>query len=220
MTTVAENIQQTIKTAKRWNEANPGLSWCSQEHPEKEEKIYLTKELINSKANRSLSRCALLIYQDFLAKRDMRKVKKGKGKVWIIRNNGKIIYPYAEAEQKGFTRKQFRDAIDELQQKGLIDIKHLGKGGRKPAKGTGDVSTYFIDDRWKLFGTDDFKPARNPRNKDIRKSRGWALINSDPDKKKAIEQKRKDAVKKKVKCTFRHQLEANECTKEHQLIEG
>lgn len=199
MTTVAENIQQKADTSKRWVEANPGLSWCSQEYREDEEKIYISKELLNSIAYRSLSRCALLIYQDFMAKRIMIKIKKDKTKVWNVLNNGEISYPYLEAVNKGFTRKQFRNAIDELQQKGLIDIKHLGKGGRKPAEGTtGDSTRYWIDDRWKNYGTEDFLSARNPRTKDTRKSRGWALLNNDPKKKKAVLLKRKEALRKKL----------------------
>ena len=199
MTTVAENTQQKADTVKRWKEANPGLSWCSQVYHEKEPTIHISKELLNSNAYRSLSRCALLIYQDFLAKRYMEKIKKNKTKDWTIRNNGEIVYPYLEAVNKGFTRKQFRDAIDELQRKGLIDITHLGKGGRKPAEGsTGDATTYWIDDRWKYYGTEDFRPARNPRTKDTRKSRGWALLNDDPTKKKAVLLKRKEALRKKL----------------------
>ena len=134
----------------------------------------------------------------------------------MIENNGKIVYPYQEAEQKGFTRQQFRDAIDELQEKGLIDIKHLGKGGRKPAEGTGDVSIYWIDDRWKKYGTDAFRPARNPRTRDTR-ARGWSLINSDPKLKRAIDRKRKATIMKKVRCENSHSLKPNECEKTHQL---
>lgn len=205
MTTIAENIQNRSANIQRWKEANPGLSWCSQEYREDEEKIYISKELLNSIAYRSLSRCAFLVYQDFLAKRLMIKIKRGKDKVWTIQNNGEIIYPYQEAEQRGFSRQQFRDAIDELQQKGLIDIAHTGKGGRKPAKGsTGDATRYWIDDRWINYGTENFKPARNPRNKDTRKNRGWSLINNEPSKRKAIEQKRKETKKKKVQCEKSH----------------
>ncbi|MBA7532126.1 hypothetical protein ES705_24352 [subsurface metagenome] len=61
----------------------------------------------------------------------------------------------------------------------MIDITHHGRGGRKPQKGTGDVSRYWIDDRWQNWGTDDFKPPRNPRKKDSRKDRGWALYHQN-----------------------------------------
>ncbi len=119
----------------------------------------------------------MLIYQDFLAKRDMRAIKrKRQPRKWVIANNGEIIYPYSNAEENGFSKDQFRNAIDELQEKGLLDITHQGKGGRKPAKGTGDVSMYWIDDRWKDYGTDAFRPPRKPRKKDKRKGRGWACL--------------------------------------------
>ncbi len=175
MVTVAENERAKIEKAAKWREANP---WCSTEYSQDESKIYITKELLESEAYRSLSRCAMLIYQDFLAKREMVAIKRNRKKVWVINNNGEIIYPYSEAKENGFSNDQFRNAIDELQYKGFIDIKHQGKGGRKPANGAGDVSKYWIDDRWQDYGTDDFRPPRKPRKKDKRKGRGWAVYHS------------------------------------------
>jgi len=172
MVTVAENERAKIELATRWRKENP---WCSPEYPNDEGKIYITREMLESEAYRSLSRCAILIYQDFLAKREMVPIKRNRKKVWVINNNGEIIYPYSEAEEKGFSSDQFRNGIDELQQKGLIDITHQDKGGRRPTKGAGDVSKYWIDDRWKDYGTEDFRPPRNPRKKDKRKGRGWSV---------------------------------------------
>ena len=182
MVTVAESVRAKIEKDAKWRKENP---WHSQEHPDDEPKIYLTKEMLESEAYRSLSRVAMLIYQDFLAKRDMRAINRKRAqRKWVIANNGEIIYPYSEAETNGFSKDQFRKAIDELQQKGFIDITHQGKGGRKPANGTGDVSLYWIDDRWKEYGTNDFRPPRNPRIKDTRKGRGWALYHSQKNKYK------------------------------------
>jgi len=178
MVTVAERVREKVETAARWEKENPGLSWCSPEYSEDEGKIYILNEMLDSDVYRSLGRCSMLIYQDFLRKRIMRRIKRNKKAVWVIENNGKIVYPYLEAEEKGFSNDQFRNAIDELQGKGFIDIKHLGKGGRKPAEGTGDVSKYWIDDRWKKYGNEDFKPPRKPRKKDKRNGRGWALYHS------------------------------------------
>ena len=175
MVTVADAIQEKIKKAAKWRKENP---WHSPEYPEDEGKIYIYREMLESKAYRSLSRVAMLLYQDFLARREMLPIKRNKEKVWVINNNGQLIYPYEDAIENGFTRDQFRNAIDELQQKGFIDITHQGKGGRKPAKGTGDVSKYWIDDRWKNYGSEDFKPPRNPRVKDKRKGRGWSLYHA------------------------------------------
>ena len=114
-------------------------------------------------------------------------------------NNGELVYPYHEAEENGFSSKQFRNAIDELQAKGLIDITHRGHGGRKPKEGEGDFTTYWIDDRWIEYGTDDFRPPRKPREKETRKDRGWTLLMKDPKKRKQIIAKRKKTVRNNAK---------------------
>jgi hypothetical protein len=182
MATITERVREKVEKAARWEKENPGLSWISPEYPEDQGKIYIQREMLNSDVYRSLGRCAMLIYQDFLAKRIMKRINRNRKKTWVIENNGEIIYPYADAEEKGFSKDQFRNAIDELQTKGFIDIKHMGKGGRKPAKGTGDVSKYWIDDRWKQYGTEDFRPPRRPRIKDRRKGRGWSLYHAQKNK--------------------------------------
>jgi hypothetical protein len=197
--TVEERISRKIESVREWREANPGISYVDDWHPEDEPKIYIQKELLYSLVYRSLSRAALLVYQDFLAKRVMRLIKRNKKKYWCIENNGKIIYPYSEAENRGISRKTFVKAIDELQRKGFIDITHLGKGGRKPAKGTGDVTTYMIDDRWRDYGTLEFRPPRKPRRKDKRKGRGFALIWKDEKKANEMVAKRNRTILEKRK---------------------
>ena len=48
---------------------------------------------------------AILVYFDFLRKRQMEPVKRSKrSDDWIIKNNGEIVYPYTEAEHKGIGR--------------------------------------------------------------------------------------------------------------------
>jgi hypothetical protein len=196
MVTVEEHVRNKIEHAKKWRIENP---WYSPEYFKDESKIYVTKEMLESKAYRSLSRCAMLIYQDFLAKREMIPTKRNRQSIWKINNNGEIIYPYTEAKDKGFSGDQFVKSIDELQEKGFLDITHQGKGGRKTADGTGDATRYWIDDRWKDYGMDDFRPPRNPRKKDTRKGRGgWLAINQNPKRKKEIIQKRNETIRKKI----------------------
>ena len=195
MVTVAEKIKQDIANAKKWRESNPGIDWFNQEYKTDEGKIYITKDLLESAAYRSLSRVAMLLYQDFLSRRIMKQVSK---KRWVCENNGNIVFPFSEALSKGYSRDQFRNGIDELQAKGLLDITHQGKGGRRPLKGMSDVSKYWLDDRWREYGTDDFRPPRKPRKKDTRQGRGWALINSDPGRKKEIVQRRNETIRKKL----------------------
>ena len=117
-------------------------------------------------------------------------------KHWYIKNNGEIVYPYSEAQKKGITETQFRDWIDELIASGLLGLSHQGKGGRKPKIGKGDVSKYFISERWKKFGDDDFKPE-NPRKKDNRKGRGFSLIWNDPVRREAMLKKRSETIERK-----------------------
>ena len=128
--------------------------------------ICFDKDLLRSEAFRSLRKWSLLVYLDFLRKRQMEQVKnKKRSAEWVIKNNGDIVYPYLEAEKKSIRRREFRNAIDELIEKGFLDIDHQGSGGR-----SGDMTRYFIDNRWQNYGTAAFLPARNPRKKDSRDS--------------------------------------------------
>jgi hypothetical protein len=195
--TIDELIKRKIEKVKKWEAENPGQKWINGTHSPNEEKIYITKELLRSSAYRSLGRVSMLVYQDFLSKRIFKKDRKNN--VWQISNNGELIYTYREAEENGFSSKQFRNAIDELQGKGLIDIYHKGHGGRKPKDGEGDFTTYWIDDRWTEYGTDDFRPPRKPRGKETRKDRGWALLMNNPKKRKQIIAKRKKTVRNNAK---------------------
>ena len=197
MPSIDQDIKRRIEKVKKWETANPGQSWANATHSPDEEKIYITKELLSSKAYRSLSRVSFLVYQDFLEKREMFQDRRKK--TWHVGNNGELVYPYHKAEENGFSSKQFRNAIDELQAKGLIDITHRGHGGRKPKEGEGDFTTYWIDDRWTEYGTDDFRPPRKPREKETRKDRGWALLMKDPKKRKQIIAKRKKTVRNNAK---------------------
>lgn len=105
--------------------------------------IWFDKDLLRSSAFRSLSKWSLIVYLDFLRKRQMEPVRRAKrSDDWIIKNNGDIVYPYSEAEVKGIGRREFRNAIDELVEKDFLDIAHQGSGGR-----SGDMTRYFVDDR-------------------------------------------------------------------------
>lgn len=168
--TIADKIEAKIAKRNKWEKANLGQEWSKTEHEVAEPKIYIPKEMLESAVYRSLSRVAMLLLQDFLAKRIMKTSKKK----WFVENNGNIIFSYKEAEKKGYSRKSFRNGIDELQSKGFLDLTHQGKGNRKPLEGHANCSKYWIDDRWKLYGTPEFKPARKPRQKDTRQDRGWA----------------------------------------------
>ena len=156
--------------------------------------IVFDRSLPRSEAFRSLSRWGMLVCLDFLGKRRMQPVKrKGRRDEWEITNNGDIVYPYKEAMHRGINPTQFRDAIDDLIEKGFLDINHQGSGGR--AK---DMTTYVIDTRWKYYGTTAFKPAKNPRIKNTKQGQGFEMLMNDPVKKKEIMLKRQKTKLKKT----------------------
>jgi hypothetical protein len=170
MSTVKERIREKIEKVDRWEQANLGKSWLI-EYPEEEPKVYLPKEMIFSTAYRSLGRVAMYVLQVFYAKRIMKKINRKRKKVYTVENNGKIVFPYSEAVSLGLSRSSFVKAIDELQSKGFIDISHQGSGGRKPAEGVGDFTTYGVDDRWKDYDEENgFSriPPYMTRRKDTR----------------------------------------------------
>ncbi len=123
--------------------------------------IVIEKDLIRSEVHRSLTRTANYVYSEFLMRRQFDKRKHHKRKdSYTVRNNGKIVYTYAEAEKQGISPQQFARSIDQLLEKGFIDIEHLGSGSIKK-----DKSLYSISDRWKLWGTDEFIEKKRPKDK-------------------------------------------------------
>jgi hypothetical protein len=194
MTTLAEVINDRIAKRCRQLEQHHSPTWETEEHSENEPKIFLPRSLPDSPAFISLSKWSHIVLVKFYSKRVMKSIKRNRKKYWVCENNGRIIFPYTEAVKMGIGKREFRNAIDELQEKGFLDIKHRGNGGRKPeATNSGDAALYWIDDRWKEFGTERFLPPKNPRIKDSRKSRGWSSIwlNMSPEEKDAFIRKRK-----------------------------
>lgn len=136
--------------------------------------VYLEAELLRSEALKGLTRWSILVYLRFLQKRVLVQEKhKSKSASYRIVNNGEIVFPYREASQMGISERNFRNSIDQLQGVGLLDITRLGKGGR-----SGESTLYWIDTRWKHYGTDRFQPPKKPRIKDTIQGRGWATYNA------------------------------------------
>ena len=121
-------------------------------------KIVLGADLVVSRAFLELTGVAPHVLLLFLKRRQMVKLGRKQGKEqWVIGNNGEIVFPYAEAENKfGITRPRFQRAIDQLVEKGFLDIKHAGGGMMKDT----------ISERWQDYGTDSF--IQRNRKKDVR----------------------------------------------------
>ena len=107
-----------------------------------------------------LSKTALQVYLLFRTKcvidtHGARRCKRSLER--IIVNNGEIEFTYEEAKQKyGITASRFVRAIDELVEKGFLDIAETGMGVHK-------VKTlYAISDRWRDYGTPSFRQVKRP----------------------------------------------------------
>jgi hypothetical protein len=125
------------------------------------EPMYVPKGMVTSPAFLALKTVAAhRVLMIFYAKRDMeyRHTAGQKAKGWRCVNNGQITFSYKEAADKyGLTASRFRSAIDELVEKGFIDIARSGYGLHK------HQTLYAVSRRWERFGTPEFMHAKRPR---------------------------------------------------------
>ena len=113
-----------------------------------------------SKAYKALKKpTAFYVLGIFWTKRQFIKQGRQGKKQWNIANNGEIIFTYDEAEEKyKIPRTTFRNTLDELIEKGFIDIAATGQGQHKV------TTLYSISNRWRLYGTEKFEPAERPKS--------------------------------------------------------
>ncbi len=123
--------------------------------------VVLEQRLLKSKAYRSLrTPTAYFVLGIFMTKRQLVKVGHAGKRQWDIANNGEIVFTYQkEAKEKYcISSGAFRDAINELRDKGFIDIAATGMGVHKV------TTLYTISDRWWLYGTPEYeKPKPRPK---------------------------------------------------------
>ena len=121
--------------------------------------MFIPRRMHRNPAFRKLNASSIFVLFEFLYRRKVTQVptKVGKGKQWIISNNGEILFTYDEAENNfGIPRSTFRRAIDQLVDLGFIDITHHGGGMMK------DASKYAISERWKEYGKKEFLKKTRP----------------------------------------------------------
>ena len=116
---------------------------------------YLKKDLIQSPAFLSLAGTAPQVLLLFMLRRQLKKSGFGKRQAYVITNNGEIVFTYIEAKDKwGISRPRFKRAIEQLTDRGFIDIRFRGTGLQ------GSKNLYAISERWKKYGTDSFEPHK------------------------------------------------------------
>lgn len=124
--------------------------------------IFLEPSLIESPAYRMLSgkaavTCLLRFHQKAFRK-NMTKKKKGM-KEMVITNQGQIVFTYSEAKELGLnSSRTFYKALHELiEEKGFIDMADRGNWY------SGQPTKFSISERWKKFGTPDYKSVNIER---------------------------------------------------------
>ena len=123
--------------------------------------MFIHRRMHRNPAFRKLNPSSTFVLFEFLYRRKVTQVptKVGRGKEWIISNNGEIFFTYDEAENNfGIPRSTFRRAIDQLVDLGFIDITHHGGGMMK------DASKYAISERWKEYGKKEFLKKLRPKD--------------------------------------------------------
>ncbi len=131
-------------------------------YPFENKPIRIERKMQKSKALWSLRNhgLAILYVLEFMARRQMHHINATRE--WVIRNNGEIVFTYAEAEKNfGVSPSTHLRTLKKIHEVGFIDVAHYG-GGME-----GDCNKFSISKRWKQFGTPDFKKKEWP--KDTRK---------------------------------------------------
>ena len=136
--------------------------------------IVIERRMHRSSAFRELSANSIFVLFEFLYRRKMsQNGRKGR---WVITNNGEIVFPYAEADEKfKMCRSTFARSINQLVELGFIDIAHHGVGLLK------DCSKYGISERWRDYGSERFIKKCRPkdtRGLGITKDNWWERIGS------------------------------------------
>ncbi|MHC4098789.1 MAG: hypothetical protein ACYSU3_22360, partial [Planctomycetota bacterium] len=112
----------------------------------------------------TLTATAIKVLMIFLTKRQCERLGRRGKEQWTIKNNGEITFTYKEAKRKyGISDGAFRNAIDDLRNKGFLDIAESGAGLYKSA------NKYELCDRWKLYGTQEYQPPKPRLQKPINK---------------------------------------------------
>lgn len=121
--------------------------------PKKSPFIVIARDLITSKAWLSLGGTPQSLYLLFLTKRVFGRA--GRSKEYVCTNAKELTFYYREAEKYyGITQTRFTRGIDQLVDRGFIDIVEPGIGtARMPTK-------YGLSDRWRKYGTPEFESKK------------------------------------------------------------
>lgn len=121
--------------------------------------VVMERELINSKAYLALKGISPQLLLLFYGRRRMERIGRRGRKKWVCTNAAEIAFTYSEAKDRfGITNSRFTRGIDNLVDKGFIDIEHHGGTHNH------DKTIYAISNRWKKYGEPDFKTSERQKD--------------------------------------------------------
>ena len=119
--------------------------------------IRIETNLLRSLAFKQLSGSGKYIFLLFLTKRRWTKVSRS-SKDWFCTNSDELVFTYEDAEKNhGYSSTKFNRAIEELVNKGFLDIAHYG------GQAKGNYTKYSLSNRWERFGKEDFKKGERKK---------------------------------------------------------
>ena len=125
-------------------------------------KAWIEPEMMESKAFRSLPATAMWVLLRFIQKQPWSESKVGGHKTRIYENSG-LTFTYTEAEYFDIPGSTFLRSIRVLVERGFLDVEH--RGGTFGHGEIKDYSRFKLSNRWKAWGTDDFKKREFKRLK-------------------------------------------------------
>ena len=142
---VSENVQERVEAEKK---RTSGLNMLN-----------MQTAILNSPAYEALTYGpALKVLCWFHLKKRMERVGGNRKRpLYECKNNGKISFPYEEANARGLSVQQFSRALKELHAYGFIDITRIGNAAR------GEYTLYTLSERWRDFGTPNFDRTKFPQ---------------------------------------------------------
>lgn len=100
-----------------------------------------------------LLRCQCIVDKEATAAQKKRQKQSGA----VFKNGRELILTYSQAQDYGISAGRFRRGVDELVERGFIDIVRTGFGLHKVP------TLYGLSERWRHWGTDSFDPSDRPK---------------------------------------------------------
>lgn len=152
--------------------------------------IVIDDEMFYSEPFKALSASALRTLMRCLQKRSWKK-EKVNGRKKMVYTNPDFIFPYAEADFLDIGTTQFWKNMKQLIEMGFIDLVYQGGWYQKNQREK-DYSVYRLSDRWKKYGTSEFKQTEKAR---VLQPDFYIRKNLERKKTRATSQKRRGQLR-------------------------